>query len=82
MNDYTTAIHNNERKERLANALKTNPPLPDYALENDAPEYAPEYEWSYIEDQLRKHNLSIVEIIRSVAKKLHGVDIPPYNPKA
>lgn len=74
MNDYTTAIRNsNERKERLANALKIDQPEPDYS---------PQDEWSYTEEYLRKHNLSIVEIIRSVAKKLHGVDIPPYNPKA
>ena len=74
MNDYTTAIRNsNERKERLANALKIDQPEPDYSSQD---------EWSYTEEYLRKHNLSIVEIIRSVAKRLHGVDIPPYNPKA
>jgi len=71
MNDYATAIRNsNERKEKLAAAMCKS------GIDTTMSE------WSHIEDHLRKHNLSIAEIIRSVAKKLHGVDIPPYNSEA
>lgn len=75
MNDYATAIRNsNERKERIVAAMSS----PKINVEHIN---TPMDEWQHIEDHLRKNNLSIAEIIRSVAKKLHGVDIPPYNPE-
>mgnify|MGYP001552300924 CR=1 FL=1 len=39
-----------------------------------------EGELEHVEVHLRKHGLSIAELLRTVAKNFHGVTVPPYNP--
>jgi hypothetical protein len=75
MNTVENAIKDSEdRKARLAKALEV-PAVPEQPV-NHVEKLGEEL--NHMEGALKPHGLSVMALLRSVAKNFHGVDVPVY----